>query len=231
MRAARLFAPTRHLALARMPTRRFTTAPAGAVPASLLDVEDGVPPTAAAAPATDAAASGLDTAAAASAVAGTTDAVAGAVSHAGASLGYWPPDLALRLVDAVHSGSELPWWSAIAASALLCRTLLLPLALYGTRLGARMQELKQPVAELQARHAGGAAGEAAAAAELQALYQAHGVSPMRMLALPLVQLPVFLSCFVGLKRLTEAFPAAHEGGAFWFTDLGAAPWSKCPPPP
>ena len=34
----------------------------------------------------------------------------------------------------------------------------------------------------------------------QALYASHGVSPMRMLALPLVQLPVFLSFFVGLKR-------------------------------
>ena len=285
MRAARLLTPTRHLAVARMSSRRFATAPASPVTASLLGVEDGVPPltdaafttaadasaagtstiftstvdaataatdagfTDAAAPATDAAASGasgLDASAAASAAsaASATDAPSPsalarlflpsvesgvgasggeAVSLADTSLGVWPPDLALRLVDAVHSGSELPWWGAIAASALLCRTLLLPLALYGTRLGARMQELKQPVAELQARHAGGGEGaEAAAAAELQALYAAHGVSPMRMLALPLVQLPVFLSFFVGLKRLCEAFPAAHEGGTWWFVDLGIA---------
>ena len=47
-----------------------------------------------------------------------------------------------------------------------------------------------PTPRLQARHAlGGEGGEAAAAAELQALYAAHGVSPMRMLALPLVYLP------------------------------------------
>mgnify|MGYP002820707198 CR=1 FL=1 len=285
MRATRLLTPTRHLAVARMSSRRFATAPASPVTASLLGVEDGVPPltdaaftaaadasatgtstiftstvdaatavtatgfTDAAAPATDAAASGasgLDASAAASAAsaASATDtpspsalarlflpnvesgvgASGGeAVSLADTSLGVWPPDLALRLVDAVHSGSELPWWGAIAASALLCRTLLLPLALYGTRLGARMQELKQPVAELQARHAGGGEGaEAAAAAELQELYAAHGVSPIRMLALPLVQLPVFLSFFVGLKRLCETFPAAHEGGTYWFVDLGIA---------
>ena len=60
---------------------------------------------------------------------------------------------------------------------------------------------------LQARHAlGGEGGEAAAAAELQALYAAHGVSPMRMLALPLVQLPLFLSFFVGLKRCSSPTP-------------------------
>ena len=131
----------------------------------------------AAAPATDAAASGLDTSAVASAVSATdapapsalarlfltstNDAAAAsaggeanaandALSLAEAGLGYWPPDLTLRLVDAVHAHSELPWWGAIAASALLCRTLLLPLALHGTRLGARMQELRQPIAELQA---------------------------------------------------------------------------------
>ena len=124
----------------------------------------------AAAPATDAAASGLDTSAVASVsttdapapsalarlfLTSTNDAAAAsaggeanaandALSLAEAGLGYWPPDLTLRLVDAVHAHSELPWWGAIAASALLCRTLLLPLALHGTRLGARMQELKQP---------------------------------------------------------------------------------------
>ena len=134
----------------------------------------------AAAPATDAAVSGLDTSAVASATSAvsatdapapsalarlfltsTNDAAAAsaggeasaandALSLAEAGLGYWPPDLTLRLVDAVHAHSELPWWGAIAASALLCRTLLLPLALHGTRLGARMQELRQPIAELQA---------------------------------------------------------------------------------
>lgn len=228
MRAARLLTPTWHLALARVSTRRFATAPASPVSASLLGVEDGVPlidaaatavrvsstePTAksqpteliiqeltmsspteltgAATTATDVAASGLDASTAASAASASASASASdagppsalarlflpsvesgaggeAVSLAGTSLGHWPPDLALRLVDAVHSGSELPWWGAIAASALLCRTLLLPLALYGTRLGARMQELKQPVAELQARHASGGEGGEAAAAEIGA---------------------------------------------------------------
>ena len=127
----------------------------------------------AAAPATDAAVSGLDTSAvsatdapapsalarlfltspedaAAASGGGEANAANDAVSLAEAGLGYWPPDLTLRLVDAVHAHSELPWWGAIAASALLCRTLLLPLALHGTRLGARMQELRQPIAELQA---------------------------------------------------------------------------------
>ena len=88
----------------------------------------------AAAPATDAAASGLDTSAVASAVSATdapapsalarlflaspegaaaasaggeANAANDAVSLAETGLGYWPPDLTLRLVDAVHAHSEV----------------------------------------------------------------------------------------------------------------------------
>lgn len=140
-------------------------------------------------------------------------------------LGHWPPDMALRLVDTVHSASELPWWGAIVASALLCRTTLLPLAVYGTRMQARMQALRVPVAQLQAKlqreQASGGDGSVAGA-ELQQLYATHNVSPGRMIAGQLVQMPIFMSFFFGLKRLAEAFPSAHEGGTQWFVDLGAA---------
>ena len=60
-----------------------------------------------------------------------------------------------------------------------------------------------------------------AAQEMQALYAKHNISPMNLLALPLLQLPVFMSFFLGLRRLTESFPDAHAGGAYWFVDLGA----------
>lgn len=109
---------------------------------------------------------------------------------AGVALGHWPPDLALRLVDTVHSAGDLPWCGAVVASALLCRVALLPLAVYGTRMQTRMQALRVPVAQLQARlqaeQARGGDGSAAGA-ELQRLYEAHGVSPYRMIAGQLVQ--------------------------------------------
>lgn len=140
-------------------------------------------------------------------------------------LGHWPPDLALRLVDTLHSASDLPWWGSIVASALLCRATLLPLAVYGTQMQARMQALRVPVSQLQAKlqreQASGGSGMVAGA-ELQQLYATHDVSPGKMIAGQLVQMPIFMSFFFGLKRLAEAFPSAHEGGTQWFVDLGAA---------
>jgi YidC/Oxa1 family membrane protein insertase len=127
----------------------------------------------------------------------------------------------LRAVDAIHSTLDLPWWLAIGACTLVVRIALTPLALHGSRQQAKMQGLRAQIAPLQQRIAQSGGKDGAAAAEMQALYAQHGVSPMQMLALPLVQLPIFMSFFLGLRRLADVFPDAHTGGAFWFVDLGA----------
>lgn len=134
----------------------------------------------------------------------------------------WPPDLVLRAIEALHSTSDLPWWLAIGVSTALVRSALLPLTLSGSRQQARMQRLRTELAPLHARlQANGRTDAQATADQMDALYTRHGVSPYRMLLLPLLQLPIFMSFFVGLRRLADAFPDAHEGGAFWFIDLGA----------
>lgn len=84
-----------------------------------------------------------------------------------------------------------------------------------------MQAVKAELAPLQARIQESGGKDAHATAAMLALYQKYDISPMRILALPLVQLPVFFSFFLGLRRLAEAFPDAHSGGAYWFADLGA----------
>ena len=138
-----------------------------------------------------------------------------------AQLGFWPSDLALRLVDAVHGGLDLPWWAAIAGSAVAARTALLPLSVYSLRQTTRMQAMKVPLAHIMAR---GQAGEdpAVIQAEMAALYAAHGTSPARIFLPALAQAPVFISFFWGLRNLAEVRPGASEGGALWFPDLGAS---------
>ena len=42
------------------------------------------------------------------------------------------------------------------------------------------------------------------------------------LAMPLVQLPVFMSFFWALQGMGEHFPGMESGGALWFTDLTVA---------
>ena len=57
---------------------------------------------------------------------------------------------------------------------------------------------------------------------LQNLFKKHDVHPLRAMKVPLVQFPVFLSMFYGLRRLAEApLPQFLEGGFSWVTDLTA----------
>ena len=81
--------------------------------------------------------------------------------------------------------------------------------------------MRGPIASLQAQCAARGATQEEMAAELQKLYAQHGVSPMAAVIPALAQAPVFMSAFLGLRRLAETFPEAHAGGTLWFIDLGA----------
>lgn len=159
-------------------------------------------------------------------VASTSDATLSIVEQAAtpATLGMWPPDLVLRAVESVHIACDVPWWVAIGMCTLGIRVGLLPLAVYGSRLQAAMLRIRPELAPLQARlqaAAGDPVAQSSVSAEMAAVYARHDVAPMRMLVLPLVQMPIFMSSFFGLRRLSEAFPDAHTGGYGWFLDLGA----------
>lgn len=136
-------------------------------------------------------------------------------------LGPWPSDLALRVVDTVHHSFGLDWWLAIACTTVSIRLALLPMAVHGSQQQAKMQGLRSELAPLQARVQASGGTDHVAAAEMHQLYERNGVNPMRLLALPLLQVPIFMSFFLGLRRLAEHFPDAHVGGAYWFVDLGA----------
>ena len=136
-----------------------------------------------------------------------------------APLGWWPSDVALRFVDAIHQ-TGIPWWGAIVSGAIVGRLALLPLTVYGMQQGARMQQMKKPLAELQARLNSGE-DQTKVVAEVQALYAKHGANPMGAIVPALAQMPVFLSFFIGLRRLADVRPDVSDGGALWFSDLGA----------
>ena len=56
--------------------------------------------------------------------------------------------------------------------------------------------------------------------KLQDLWKTHNCHPMKSLVMPLVQAPVFISFFIGLRRMTELpIPTMSDGGILWFTDL------------
>jgi hypothetical protein len=125
----------------------------------------------------------------------SSDATAGEAAGAVGldALGYWPPELALRVVNLIHEGYDLPWWGAIVGTTLLLRLSLLPLSLQATMMAARLQGLRPHIAAVQAKHAGPNPDTQAMATELQALYKEHGASPLQTVVPALAQAPVFSS--------------------------------------
>lgn len=131
---------------------------------------------------------------------------------------------ALSLLNAVHDVTGLPWWLAIAASTIAIRSLLLPVTLMTMRNSARMSALKPDIEEkrevvMEAVRSGDRPLAAERQKEMQEFMRTAGVTPLKVLAGPLVQFPVFISFFVGLRRLSQADPTFATGGAMWFVDL------------
>lgn len=194
---------------------------AESVPSSSSDSAPAFLDAAAAAPEATAAAFASDDNSSAIVPAAAPPEAAADTAVAAAELGSWPPDLALHGVDSLHTVFDLPWWGAIAGLTVLTRIFLLPFALQGSRQQATMQAIRGELAPLQARVQASSGQDLAAGQAMQDLYDKHGISPMRMLTLPFAQLPIFMSFFIGLRRLAESFPDAHTGGLAWFVDLGA----------
>lgn len=133
---------------------------------------------------------------------------------------------ALSLLNAVHDVTGLPWWLAIGVSTMAIRSLLLPATLMTMRNSARMSALKPDIEEkrniiMEAVRAGDRPLATKRQKEMQDFMRNAGATPLKVLAGPLVQFPVFISFFVGLRRLSQADPAFATEGAFWFVDLSA----------
>lgn len=131
---------------------------------------------------------------------------------------------ALTLLNTVHDVTGLPWWLAIGASTLAIRSLLLPVTLMTMRNSARMSALKPDIEEkreavMEAVRAGDRPLATNRQKEMQDFMRTAGVTPVKVLAGPLVQFPVFISFFVGLRRLSQSDPTFATGGAMWFIDL------------
>jgi len=129
---------------------------------------------------------------------------------------FSPPDLVIRTVTAFHE-SGLPWWGSIVLLTVLIRTAMLPLTI-ASQVNATRMALAQPELEkLKER----ATQDPEVQRKVFEVYSRYGVSMKYMFAPLIVQFPLFISVFFGLRRLTELYPSMKEGGLLWFTDLTA----------
>jgi len=139
--------------------------------------------------------------------------------------GYTPPGIIESVLEWMHIGLDLPWWICIVAGTVTIRTLLFPLVVKSQRHNAKvannspqMQVLQKKMTE--ARQSGNAMLTAQITNEMQIYMKEKDINPFKGLILPLVQAPIFISVFMGLRAMADTpVESMKTGGLFCFSDL------------
>lgn len=141
-------------------------------------------------------------------------------------LGYKPTHLVMWAIENIHLTADVPYWTSIVIMTIGLRFLMLPLAIKTVQNAARMTVLRPHMQRLQDGfskdpHADDMRVKLKFQNDMKALFVQHKVNPFRSLLMPLAQLPVFISFFLGLQAMPDMFPGLATGGTLWFTDLGS----------
>lgn len=141
-------------------------------------------------------------------------------------LGGWTPiGLIQSALETLHVTCDLPWWGTIAIATVILRTLIFPLVVVSQRNAAKMNNYMPQLQVLQmkmteARNAGDQLNAARYSQEMVIFMKEKNLSPMRNILVPLAQAPIFISMFIGLRRMANLpVESLGQGGMWWFVDL------------
>ena len=137
---------------------------------------------------------------------------------------YNLPDQAVHLVNHMHDLLGVEYGYAIVATTLCLRLGLFPFMVAAQRTTSRMAHIQPELNALKAQYeklgTPTRQEQMSFSKNMRALFARYEVKPSRAFIAPLVQLPIFISMFFGLKKMPLLFPATlSTGGMFWFTDL------------
>ncbi len=140
---------------------------------------------------------------------------------------WWPQDQMIQLVCNIHDATGYNYALTIGGLTLAFRSLMFPLFVKAQRNSSRMAHMKPEMDVIKAKvdrlDKSDMAGQQVLAQEFQALYRKYDVNPLRAIALPFLQMPVFVSMFFGMREMPNIYPEKlADGGMLWFTDLTAA---------
>ncbi len=139
--------------------------------------------------------------------------------------GYSPIGLIQLSMEWIHLHTGMPWWASIITCTIILRTALLPIAIKMQANTARMNNIKPETEKLMAKikhhnRFGQHNLTAIANKKLLDLYREHKCSPLKLALTPFVQIPIFISFFIALRRMAAApVESMKTGGTLWFTDL------------
>ena len=144
---------------------------------------------------------------------------------------HWlPVQSAQCLLDFVHLYTGMPWWLSIVAATLAVRSLLLPLAIFQYRNGARMTLMRPEMQALNDRFkAKGASIEGVSMLDrtqhreaLKAMMAKYQCNPLFTLVSPIASAPIFLSFFFAVQSMHDLHSSFTAGGLGHVVDLSAA---------
>lgn len=122
-----------------------------------------------------------------------------------------PPDLVIQAIEAAHLGMQIPYWESIVVLTIAMRVVMLPVGIKTAQSSARMaavRPLLTKVTDAMKRdpQAGNATRKKQYSEQSKALLLQYKVNPFVSLAMPLMQLPVFMSCFFALQKIGDYLP-------------------------
>ena len=138
---------------------------------------------------------------------------------------YNPADQMINLLHAVHETSGLSYGLSIVAMTVTLRTFMLPLFVHSQRNASRMAHLKPEMDVLKEKvdRLGPNVDQETQmrmAMQMKALFAKYECNPLKALLVPVVQAPLFMSMFFGLRKVPDYFPdELSTGGMLWFPDL------------
>ena len=139
--------------------------------------------------------------------------------------GWSPVSVAQYILEVVHVGTGLPWWATIAATTVVVRLALTPVVVRLQANAIKINNLRPEIDPLlkkvqEARQTGNTALATTTSARMMALYQKHNCNPIKMMLMPFIQIPIFITFFITLRRMTELPVAGMSNeGIFWFQNL------------
>ena len=142
--------------------------------------------------------------------------------------GYTPPGLIQSSLELLHAHAHLPWWLSIITATVVLRVLMFPLAVRMTANATKLANMQPETAAIMKRadyykQAGNMEMRTQELIKLSEFYQKHGCNPLMMFAMPMLQIPVFISFFFALRKMATApVESMTYGGTLWFPDLTVA---------
>jgi len=147
-----------------------------------------------------------------------------------ATVAAWDPtwynmaDQAILTIKSFHELTGIEYgWSIVGVTVIL-RLALFPLMVQSQQTTSRMAHLQPELTMMKQRYEAigtpSRQDQMQFSKQMQNLFAKYQVKPMRAFAAPLVQLPLFMGMFFGLRKMPAIYPnELSTGGMFWFPDL------------